>query len=262
MFFARALVLTACLAFFALPRAVAQTYPTPEAAAPSNYPAPSPHAALSPLAQARLRTLEADLALLAAHSHGRVLDGALRIAVGSAFVSLGVFVDDARALLLTLGGASIAQGINTLVLLPDVQAEVRAFALSPRNTPAQVDVRIRLGEQTLARIAKRTRAARLLGASVTMAAAAAYVPVYWALSRAEDSRYRFGDDSIDFVLLTLAGLGFAAGLVEAIIPSEAERRWSDYQELKASSSSALRGLPQFRLGMTRQGASVGLGLRF
>jgi hypothetical protein len=96
-----------------------------------------------------------------------------------------------------------------------------------------------------------------------MAGAASYVPIYWALQRKYEPGYDFGDSAVDYVLLTLAGLGFAAGLVEAIVPSEAERRARAYREMreKLPGRAGLRAF-QVALAPGRNGAALAARIAF
>jgi hypothetical protein len=181
-----------------------------------------------------LRSLDEHLQRIAEQSDGRVLDGTISVVLGSAFVGLGIWVDDPllRSIMFMTGGISVGRGVNELTLAPDAGGVYGAFRGMSVATPADVEARLRFGDAALAMLARRTRAARIVEGSLTMAGAASYVPLYWYFQHQEDPSYRFGDDGVDYVGLALSIIGFTSGLVTSLRKSNAERRNASYRELK------------------------------
>jgi hypothetical protein len=226
----------------------AQAYPSPE-----GYPVPNVGGIpVSPRKAALLRVLDDDLERLAEQGGGRVLNGTLELVVGSAFVGLSFAIDDAlfRSLLLLTGGISLGRGVNTLALSPDTEQAFMQFRSMSMATPADVEARLRFGDATLADLARRSRAARIVDGTLTMVGSAAYVPMYWGFSRAEQPSYRFGDDAIDYVGLAFSAIGFASGMVTVFIKSSAERRNKAYREYKRELFSLRPSVGPGRAGLS------------
>jgi hypothetical protein len=252
----RALVLCGVLCCLALSsgRARAQdgSYP-----AVQGYPVPSVGGTpMSPRKATLLRVLDQDLDRLADQSDGRILDGTLQLVVGGAFVTLGVLIDDQlfRAIVLLSGSVSIARGANTLALAPDAEEPFMSFRGMPIFTPADVEAKLRFGDAALARLAQRSRAARIVEGTLTMVGAAGYIPLYWGFRRADEPGYRFGDDGTDYFGVAISAVVFTSGLVTVLRKSSAERRNKAYRELKRE-LYGLRLSPTF--GPQHAGFSVG-----
>jgi hypothetical protein len=208
----------------------AQEYPSP-----LGYPVPNVSGVpASPRKVMLMRALDEHLERLAEQGGGRTLDGSLELVVGAAFVGISFAMDDNvfRSVLLLTGGISLGRGVNTLALSPDAEQPFMQFRGMAMVTSADIEARLRFGDAALAHLAQRTRAARLVEGTLTMVGSAAYVPLYWGLSRADDPHYRFGDDGIDYVGLALSAVGFASGLFTVIVTSNAERRNDSYRALK------------------------------
>lgn len=252
----RALLLCGVLCWLALSsgRASAQAGAYPAA---QGYPVPSLGGTpLPPRKAALMRMLDQDLERLAEQSDGRILDGTLQLVVGGAFVTIGVLIDDQlfRAIVLLSGSVSIARGVNTLAVAPDAEAPFLAFRGMPMFTPAEVEAKLRFGDAALAELAQRSRAARLVEGTLTMAGAAGYIPLYWGFRRADEPGYRFGDDGTDYFGVAISAVVFASGLVTVIRKSSAERRNKAYREFKRE-LYGLRLAPSF--GPQHAGFSVG-----
>ncbi len=203
------------------------------------YPAKALGPRISTADATRLRALEADLNLLGARSDGRIVDATLSLVVGGVAVTTGVFLKDAvmRSLLWIGGGVSIMHGVVGLTLRPDAARAASAFTHLPMRSDAEVATRIAEGRRSLAELARRERTVRLLDGSLTMAAAASYLPVYSLLRRRDDAAWRFGDSTADYVVAVGAGLVFVGGVLTAVLRSEAERRHRSYERLDAQLSS-------------------------
>ena len=215
----------------------------------------------------RAERLGGDLAGLERRSRGRLASGIIQIGLGTGLATLGAVMANefGRSLLILVGAGAVAHGTFTLTLPEDAAALSRAYEALPVFTPAQLKERVRFGEQALGRIARGARRARIAEGTVTMAVAAAYIPLLWWLERRADSSYRFGDSAFDYVGLALSGINFASGLVTALVSSDAERRLHDYEALRASlaseQASHARAL-SLQIGMLRGGARVSGQLRF
>ena len=208
-----------------------QGYPTP------GYPVPTPSPESEVVSSRRvalLRVLDSDLQLLAQRGENRVLDGSLQIAMGSLFVGLGIVFDDEllRSIMLLTGGVSVLRGVNRLTIEPNATTPAIEYRAMQAVTEQQVNAKLSYGEQSLVRLAARSRSARLVDGVLTMVGAAGYVPLFYGLQRIDDPHYRFGDDPFDYVGLALSAIGFTAGLVTTIRKSDAERRAKRYRELK------------------------------
>ncbi len=193
--------------------------------------AASPVLALPRAIEAREEALARDLGALGARSEGRVLNGSLQLAAGVALVTVGAVLGDeiGRSLLILLGAGALSNGIVVLAV-PDAAARANRYTHMPMLTADQVRARIRFGEESLARLARAGRRARIADGTVTMTVAAAYVPLLWWLERRADAQYRFGDTPYDYVAIALSGISFASGLVTALVKTEAERRYRGYRE--------------------------------
>jgi hypothetical protein len=223
-------IVLALLGVFLASSVNAQAYPSPQ-----GYPVPSVGGVpVSPRKEALLRVLDDDLERLAELGSGRVLDGTLELVVGGAFAGIAFAVDDPlfRSLMLLTGGISLGRGVNTLTLQPDTEQAFMDFRSMSMATPADFEARLRFGDATLAELARRSRAARIVEGTITMVGSAAYVPMFWGFSRAESPSYRFGDDALDYVGLALSAIGFASGMVTVFVKSNAERRNKAYREYK------------------------------
>jgi len=217
----------------------------------------------------RLRALDADLHLLAARSDGRIVDGSLSLALGGAFITLGVFVHDPlfRTLLMLTGGVAASRGVITLVALPDAEAAAVQFTRMPMVSPGEVIARIAYGEEALARLAHQARRARLIDGSLTSLAGAAYIPLYTLLRHNGDRRWKYGDDPIDYVVIAFSGISLAAGVITLVVKSEAERTRDAYGRLRtrliseeAARSTLLR--PKLAPYASRDGAGLAASVTF
>jgi hypothetical protein len=203
------------------------------------YPARALGPRISPADATRLRALEADLNLLGARSDGRIVDATLSLVVGGVAVTTGVFFKDAavRSLLWIGGSVSVMHGVVGLTLRPDAGRAASTFTHLPMRSDAEVRTRIAEGRRSLAELARRERTVRLVDGSLTMAAAASYLPVYSLLRRRDDGAWHFGDSTADYVVAVGASLVFVGGVLTAVLRTEAERRHRSYERLDAQLGS-------------------------
>jgi hypothetical protein len=173
----------------------------------------------------KLRVLDADLTYLAARG-GSIVDGILSIVTGGLSITLGFLIDnEVRNFLFVYGSAGVARGVLDIILDPNVSSAAIEFNHMPMGTLAEVEARVRFGEQELESIASRSQLARILDASINIAAGLAIVPIYIGPT---------GFDEIDpfgYIVLVLAGVSVVTGIINLFMRTEAERRWSAYETL-------------------------------
>lgn len=216
----------------------------------------------------RLRALEGNLNTLASRSGGRILDGSLTMALGATFITVGILLDDpfVRVLLVTTGSVAMGRGVIQLAALPDAQDASIEFAHMPMLSASQVIARISFGEESLARLARRSRTARLLDGSLSMLAGLTYVPAYMFAKERRDSSFRFGDEGIDYVMAAFGGISFVAGLVTVLVKSDAEHRYRAYADLnrRLKAEESTQGALRLQVApyASRDGTGVAAQMRF
>ncbi len=173
----------------------------------------------------RLRVLDADFAAVAARSGGLV-NGILSIVTGGISITLGALINDQylSPYLYVFGGASVTRGIIDLLLTPNTQDPYVQFSHMPMGTTQEVYAKLAYGEQELEAIARRFRIARILDASINIGVGLAIVPLYLGPNN-------FDIDAFGAFVIIGAGISVVSGVISLISRSEAERRWSTYQEL-------------------------------
>lgn len=231
--------------------------PPGEAAPPSSYGsgAPSgdaryPSAALAGAADegvripsriaTRLRVLDADFNALSSRGSNALVDGILSILTGGLSITLGYFIDHEflTPYLYVYGAAGIARGIIDLTLMPDPHGPYIEFSHMPMGTMAQVNERLDYGERELESLADRTRLARILDASINILVGVSIVPLYLGPNE-------FEVDTFGTFVIIGASISVISGVINLLSRSEAERRWSAYEELserleREEQSAALR----------------------
>ena len=176
----------------------------------------------------RLRVLDADFQTLSARGGGSLVDGILSIVTGGLSITLGIVVDDdfLSPYLYTYGGAGVARGIIDIALTPDPSQSAITFAHMPMGNMGEVRARLLYGEEELESLADRMRLARILDASINIAAGVAIVPIYLEPND-------FEIDAFGAFVMIGAGISVVSGLIGLLSASEAERRWDAYAELRA-----------------------------
>lgn len=175
----------------------------------------------------RLRVLERNLQSLAGGSNA-VLDGVLSFLTGGLFISIGVLSDDQRysPYLYVYGGASIARGIVELAVVPNTNEVAIAYANMPMSTVREVKDRLRFGERSLEYLSDRSGLARILESTINIASGIAVVPLYLGPNDFEVRQ------PIDVFVVIGAGISVVSGLISLVTPTDAERRWDAYSELR------------------------------
>ncbi len=183
----------------------------------------------------RLRALDAAFQTLAARGGGgNVVDGVLGILTGGAAVTIGGVLlgegDETQvplaAYLFVYGGVGLVRGVLSLVLMSDPSGAQLAFAQMPMANMDDVRARLEYGEHELASLADRARLARILDACLNIGAGLAFIPAYLG-----PNDFALPSDLGWFVLIG-AGISVVGGIVGLFTVTEAERRWSAYEQLR------------------------------
>ncbi|MEM9194093.1 MAG: hypothetical protein AAGF12_33270, partial [Myxococcota bacterium] len=177
----------------------------------------------------RLRVLDADFAHLAARGGGGIVDGVLSIVSGGLSITLGVIVDGPsgiREYLFVFGAAGVARGILGLVLRPDPSGAATTYGHMPMETMNDVEARLRFGEQELESLADRSRLLRILDAAINIASGVAIIPIYLGPNDFTVP------DVFGAIVLIGAGVSVISGVINLFTRTEAEKRWSAYEELR------------------------------
>jgi len=174
----------------------------------------------------RLRVLDADFNALSSRGGNALVDGILSILTGGLAITLGYFVDDEflTPYLYVYGAAGVARGIIDLTLMPDPHDPYIEFSHMPMNTMAQVHERLDYGERELESLADRTRLVRILDASINILVGVSIVPLYLGPND-------FEVDTFGVFVIIGASISVISGIINLLTRSEAERRWSAYEEL-------------------------------
>ncbi|MDQ3035349.1 MAG: hypothetical protein M3Y87_23295 [Myxococcota bacterium] len=183
----------------------------------------------------RLRALDSDFQVLAARGGGSIVDGILGILTGGLSITVGILLINEPAgagglnmspYLFTYGGASAVRGILSLVLMTNPSGPAIAFAHMPMTTMDEVRARLDYGERELAGLADRSRISRILDGSLNVAVGLAIIPIYLGPNNFEIRA------TFDWFVLIGAGISAISGVITLLSSTEAERRWSAYEELR------------------------------
>lgn len=181
----------------------------------------------------RMRVLEEDLNLLAARGGNGIVDGILSVLAGGLSITFGVVANDgtpsdqdfARYLFLW-GSGQIARGVISFSI--PLNADDAAIELQhmPMSNPDEVRLRLHFGEEALHRVARRSRASRMLDGSINVGVGLCAIPLYLAHNNFEIS------GANDWFVVFASGLSVVTGVVSLILRSDAEKRWSAYEDLR------------------------------
>lgn len=190
----------------------------------------------------RLRSLDADLQVLAARGGGGIVDGVLAIAMGAASIGIGVYMDVAGAgsssigpYLYVYGAAGILRGVLDFIFMPNPSAASIQYTHMPMHTMADVRARLRYGEHELESLASTAEIARILDGTISIATGLAVVPVYLGPNNWE-LRSPF-----DYFVLIGAAVSVITGSITLFTNTEAERRWGAYRELRDRLAASEQG---------------------
>lgn len=197
----------------------------------------------------RLRVLDSDLQQLARGGNS-VAGGVVTMASGGLSIALAFLATDdtfLRNYLVLYGSASVLTGIAELAIRPNASGPSIAFTHMPMGNADEVQARLLFGEDALERIARRSRAARLITASIDVAVGLAVIPIF--LGPNEFSVR----DPFDYFVLLGSGISVVTGLINLITRSPAEKYWAAYQELNqrltAPRTTVSLGIAPLRGGM-------------
>ncbi|HJL19056.1 MAG TPA: hypothetical protein RMH99_25560 [Sandaracinaceae bacterium LLY-WYZ-13_1] len=226
----------------------------------------------------RLRALDANLRSLAARGGGNVVNAVLSLLTGGLAITLGALKepnDDWMSIYLYVyGGTAATRGVLDLVLTPNASGDAVTYQHMPMTSREEVQARLEYGENALESLAERSLIARVLDASLNMAAGVAVVPIYLAPNDFEIV------DPLDYFILIGAGVSVVSGVITLASTSAAEQRWDAYRELRdrlaeeregeeGDDDLALLPMPEspeprwrFGGGPTMGGAFAGVGLTF
>lgn len=213
--------------------------PGSEEATGARYPLPRPEAAaehapnlrVSSRVTTRLRHLDGSLRYLARQqAGGNVVNAVLNMLTGGFSITLGALLpnptDFLSIYLYVYGGAAALRGVFDLVLTPDASGDAITFQHMPMTTREELDERLRFGEGALQSLADRALLARVVDASINLAAGVAVVPIFLAPTGFEIN------DLPDYLILIGAAVSVVGGVIALVSPSPAEQRLTAYQQLR------------------------------
>ena len=178
----------------------------------------------------RLRALDANLRALSRQGGGNVVNAVLSMLTGGLAITLGALKDDPTdwmsVYLYVYGGAAAIRGVLELALSPNPSGAAITYQHMPMTSQAQVQERLAYGEQQLEGLAEQALIARVLDASINMAAGVAVVPLYLAPNNFEIS------NPLDYFILIGAGVSLVSGIISLATSSSEEQRWQAYEALR------------------------------
>jgi len=198
--------------------------PTPGSIAPEEPPIRIPSRITT-----RLRSLDATLQALSARGGSNIVNAVPALLTGGLSITLGAVrpnpVDEMSIYLYVYGGVAAARGVLDFALTPNAQSAAITYQHMPMTTREEVRDRLELGERALAGLAEQSLIARVLDASLNLAAGVAVVPIFAA------KNFAIGDP-LDYFVLIGAGVSIVSGIITLASTSPAEQRWSAYRALR------------------------------
>ena len=198
----------------------------------------------------RLRVLDSDLQQLA-RAGNPVAGGVITMATGGLSIALAFLAtedDFLRNYLVLYGAANVLTGITELAIRPNASGPSIAFTHMPMGNEQEAQARLLFGEEALERIARRSRAARLITASIDVAVGLAIIPIFLGPN---DFSVR---DPFDYFVLLGSGISVVTGLINLVTRSTAEKYWAAYTELNerlsAPRTTVSLGITPLRGGMS------------
>ena len=179
----------------------------------------------------RIRVLDSSLQVLAARGSSRIVDGVLSLVTGGVSIGIGIWAraegyPELARYAIMLGVVSLIRGGLDLGLSPNPRTPAIQYAHMPMRTRAEANARLAYGETALEMLARRTRAVRLIDASLSIVSGVAVIPIFL---HAKD--YRF-TGPLDYFIVIAAGISVITGIINLATRSDAERRWSAYEDLR------------------------------
>ncbi|MBK8169450.1 MAG: hypothetical protein IPK60_03790 [Sandaracinaceae bacterium] len=181
----------------------------------------------------RLHALDRDMMALSMRGDTHVVDGILSMVTGGASIAFGALYANASTssnamatYLYIYGAGSIGRGVLQLTVTPTIGDSAIRYGHMPMTSVAEVRARLQFGEDALESLADRSRIARILDASISMATGLAFIPFYLG---PRDFKFT---EFLDYFVLIGASISIVSGVITLITRSDAERRWSAYSELR------------------------------
>lgn len=184
----------------------------------------------------RMRALDASWAVLGSQGlnyTSAVLSlvlGAAQVVIGGVLLEVGGGFDLFAPVFITMGSIQVARAIVVdFILRPNPQPTAIRYASMPGGTRAQRLARLRYGEEQLESLAEQSAIIRYVDSGITLAGAAVLVGAYFAIR--EDS---IGGDFQPYELLFFIGpaVSVVVSLINLFTPSNAERRWDAYRQMR------------------------------
>ncbi len=225
-------------------------------------------ARIPPRLRARLRVLDQDLQALSARGNSRILDGVFSLLAGGLGVGIGIYKWDERetaTYLLLYGTANLVTGLVSLFVTPNPSSRAIEYTHMPMTDLEAVQARVDFGEASLEYLSRRTKIARFIESGINVALGLMVIPLYLAPND-------FSIDSpFDYLILIGSGISLITGIIGLASRSDAEKRWTRYQELRdrldaeggGSASARLESARSFdeALQADHESASRGFRLR-
>ncbi|MCA9609973.1 MAG: hypothetical protein KC619_30460 [Myxococcales bacterium] len=178
----------------------------------------------------RLRALDANLRALSARGGGNVVNAVLSMLTGGLAITLGALKDNPTdwmsIYLYVYGGTAAVRGVLDLVLTPNPSGAAITYQHMPMTSEAEVQERLEYGETQLESLAQQALIARILDASINIAAGAAVIPIYLA-----PNDFAIGNP-LDYFILIGAGVSLVSGIISLASSSAEEQRWDAYRRLR------------------------------
>lgn len=217
----------------------AAPYPTPPAATPFGAVSGPPRFALPPRLATRMHLLEQNLGILGQRG-SPVTSGVVNLIIGGVSVAAGALLYEPEQpsmsiYLFVFGGLSVGTGIVDLTIVPNPSTLATSFAAMPMTTREEARSRLRFGERALEELAFRFRLARYLTSSLNTAGGIVMIPLYLAQRNFEVS------SPIDTLIFVGAAVTIITGAIGFFTQSDAERRYSAYEDLVEAQREQRRG---------------------
>lgn len=201
--------------------------PSPEGAARASE---EPSVRIPSRITTRLRSLDANLQALSTRGGGNIVNAVLSLLTGGLAITLGALrpnpTDETSIYLYVYGGTAALRGALDFVLTPNAQGAAITYQHMPMTNAEEVRERLAYGETALAGLAEQSLIARVLDASLNLAAGVVVVPIFLA-----PKGFSIGDP-LDYFVLIGAGVSIISGIITLASTSPAEQRWSAYQQLR------------------------------
>jgi len=215
----------------------------------------------------RLRALDASWAVLGSQGLNytsavlSLILGAAQVVIGGVLLEVGGGFELFAPIFMTMGGIQVARAIVVdFILRPNPQPIAIRYASMPGGTREQRLARLRYGEEQLEALAEQSAILRYVDSGINIVGAGVLVAAYFAI-REETGVGDFQPYELLFFI------GPAVSLVVALInlftPSNAERRWDAYRQMRERTGGDLAIELTPIIGVDPQGGGfAGVGGRF